>query len=112
MPMNTISLLASDVPYAQAIKDLDQFILEMVPGKRFVVKGQSRSAVAVVKNPRGAACGILPIGAPVIVINLNPPPPVNSSLAQIYKPADKDLNGACSPKEGYYVYRSLIAPAL
>ena len=109
MPMNAKELLAQDAGYQSVLKDLDQLILNLVPGAHYVIVGQSRSAVAIVKGEKLQPCGMLPIGAPILVTDLHPS--LSAKVVEIFKPADKDLNGACSAAGHFYVLRGLVGPA-
>ncbi len=95
MPANGAQLLATD-EYRRTLGALDAFVAGMVPGTRKHIAGP-----AAVTNRAGKTCGSLADQAAVTVTAANRKE--RPGFGRIYRPADRDLNGACVDRDGYYV---------
>jgi hypothetical protein len=95
MPANGTQLLAN-ASYRRTLTALDEFVADMVPGTRKRIAGP-----AVVVNRGGKSCGSLPNQTGVTVVDAKPKE--KPGFGRIYRPADRDLNGACLDRDGYYV---------
>lgn len=95
MPADGAQLLTTE-SYRRTVAGLDEFVAEMVPGTRKRIAGST-----AVVNRAGKSCGSLPNQTGVTVVDATPKE--KPGFGRIYRPADRDLNGACLDRDGYYV---------
>lgn len=84
--------------YKNALNDLDQLILTMVPGKRRYILPQ-RAPVALIRGADKVECGRIPTGAVVTVTDMKPSN--YEGMVKVFKPESKFLSKPC--KDGAYI---------
>lgn len=96
MPPNWADI-ANNPDYKNALEQLDQLILNLVPGERYSIQ-PTRAPVALVRGGDKVECGRLPTNTIVIVTKLKSS---YKGMAEIFKPDAKYLSQPC--KKGFYV---------